>query len=98
MSVTIRDVAQASGVHVSTVSRTFSAPHLVNAETRTPVLAAADDPEALRQLGIEHCAELCQELLDAGAPGIHFITMNRSTATREVFGLLGAKAASTATL
>ncbi|GAA0954100.1 methylenetetrahydrofolate reductase [NAD(P)H] [Actinocorallia libanotica] len=58
--------------------------------------AVADDSEALRQLGIEHCAELCQELLDAGAPGIHFITMNRSTATREVFGLLGAKAASTA--
>ncbi|WP_436757776.1 LacI family DNA-binding transcriptional regulator [Streptosporangium sp. V21-05] len=42
MSVTIRDVAQASGVHVSTVSRTFSAPHLVNAETRTRVLAAAE--------------------------------------------------------
>ena len=60
--------------------------------------AVADDPEALRQLGIEHCAELCQELLDAGAPGIHFITMNRSTATREVFGLLGAKAAATAAL
>ncbi|WP_106398397.1 methylenetetrahydrofolate reductase [NAD(P)H] [Actinocorallia populi] len=58
--------------------------------------AVADDPEALRQLGIEHCAELCQELLDADAPGIHFITMNRSTATREVFGLLGAKAASAA--
>ncbi|MEV4063581.1 LacI family DNA-binding transcriptional regulator, partial [Nonomuraea dietziae] len=35
MAVTIRDVARASGVHVSTVSRTFSAPHLVNAETRT---------------------------------------------------------------
>jgi LacI family transcriptional regulator len=43
MSVTIRDVAQASGVHVSTVSRTFSAPHLVNAETRNRVLAVADE-------------------------------------------------------
>ncbi|MGJ6964851.1 LacI family DNA-binding transcriptional regulator [Streptosporangium sp. G11] len=43
MSVTIRDVAHASGVHVSTVSRTFSAPHLVNAETRTRVLAAAEE-------------------------------------------------------
>ncbi|MFF5205834.1 LacI family DNA-binding transcriptional regulator [Streptosporangium sp. NPDC000396] len=43
MAVTIRDVARASGVHVSTVSRTFSAPHLVNAETRIRVLAAADD-------------------------------------------------------
>lgn len=35
MAVTIRDVAQMAGVHVSTVSRTFSAPHLVNPETRT---------------------------------------------------------------
>ncbi|MFI6325887.1 LacI family DNA-binding transcriptional regulator [Nonomuraea sp. NPDC050556] len=42
MAVTIRDVARESGVHVSTVSRTFSAPHLVNAETRTRVLAVAE--------------------------------------------------------
>ena len=41
--VTIRDVAEASGVHVSTVSRAFSAPHLVNPETRTRVLAIAED-------------------------------------------------------
>jgi LacI family transcriptional regulator len=39
---TIRDVAHASGVHISTVSRTFSAPHLVNAETRSRVLATAE--------------------------------------------------------
>ena len=39
---TIRDVARASGVHVSTVSRTFSAPHLVNQDTRSRVLAAAE--------------------------------------------------------
>jgi LacI family transcriptional regulator len=38
---TIRDVASASGVHISTVSRAFSAPHLVNAETRSRVLATA---------------------------------------------------------
>ncbi|RKS07416.1 LacI family transcriptional regulator [Nocardiopsis sp. Huas11] len=43
MAVTIRDVARASGVHVSTVSRTFSAAHLVNARTRSRVLAAADE-------------------------------------------------------
>jgi LacI family transcriptional regulator, galactose operon repressor len=42
MPATIRDVALASGVHISTVSRTFSAPHLVNADTRTRVLACAE--------------------------------------------------------
>jgi LacI family transcriptional regulator len=40
---TIRDVARASGVHISTVSRTFSAPHLVNVDTRSRVLAAAEE-------------------------------------------------------
>ena len=43
MSVTIRDVARASGVHISTVSRTFSAPHLVNPNTRSRVLACAEE-------------------------------------------------------
>jgi len=42
MPTTIRDVARASGVHVSTVSRTFSAPHMVNPETRSRVLATAE--------------------------------------------------------
>lgn len=42
MPATIRDVANASGVHMSTVSRTFSAPHLVNPETRSRVLAIAE--------------------------------------------------------
>jgi LacI family transcriptional regulator len=42
VSVTIRDVARASGVHISTVSRTFSAPHMVNSDTRSRVLACAE--------------------------------------------------------
>jgi LacI family transcriptional regulator len=42
MPSTIRDVARACDVHVSTVSRTFSAPHLVNARTRARILEAAE--------------------------------------------------------
>lgn len=45
MPATIRDVARASGVHISTVSRSFSAPHLVNADTRSRVLAVAEKLE-----------------------------------------------------
>ena len=42
MSSTIRDVAAAAGVHISTVSRAFSAPHLVSRETRDRVLEVAE--------------------------------------------------------
>ncbi|MEU5881728.1 methylenetetrahydrofolate reductase [NAD(P)H] [Spirillospora sp. NPDC047279] len=62
------------------------------AEVRARFEAVADDPEAVRRLGIEHAAELCRELLEQDAPGIHFITFNKSTATREVYGLLDAAA------
>ncbi|GLW63064.1 methylenetetrahydrofolate reductase [Actinomadura rubrobrunea] len=57
-------------------------------EVRERFEAVAGDPEAVRRLGIEHAAELCGELLDQDAPGIHFITFNKSTATREVYALL----------
>jgi methylenetetrahydrofolate reductase (NADPH) len=48
----------------------------------------ADDPQALRAEGIAISIELCQRLLDGGAPGLHFYTLNRSKATREIFEAL----------
>ena len=53
----------------------------------------ADQPEAVRRIGVEHATRLCQELLRGGAPGLHFYTMNRAAATLEVCANFGWEAA-----
>jgi methylenetetrahydrofolate reductase (NADPH) len=57
-------------------------------QTLDRILPLEDDPDALRAEGIALATELCQDLLAAGAPGLHFYTLNRSKATREIFAAL----------
>jgi methylenetetrahydrofolate reductase (NADPH) len=50
--------------------------------------AGLTERDEIRANGIRLAAELCEELLDGGAPGLHFYTLNFSKATREIFQAL----------
>ncbi|TRZ86035.1 MAG: methylenetetrahydrofolate reductase [NAD(P)H] [Streptomycetaceae bacterium] len=60
-------------------------------DIRAKFLSIESDDAAVKALGIEIATKLCVELLDAGAPGLHFYTMNTSAATREIWENLGLK-------
>lgn len=51
-------------------------------------LEAAGDPALVQAVGVEHAYRQCRELVERGAPGIHFYTLNRSPATREILDRL----------
>lgn len=53
-----------------------------------------DDPESVKKVGISWAAQQCAELLDRGVRGIHFYTMNQSSATEEIYQSLGAPSGS----
>lgn len=48
------------------------------------LMAVADDPKAVRQVGVQIATELSLAVLEGGAPGLHFYTQNRSLATRAI--------------
>tara|TARA_R110002110_G_scaffold205066_7_gene416952 strand:+ start:79296 stop:80135 length:840 start_codon:yes stop_codon:yes gene_type:complete len=47
------------------------------------------DQDSIRQFGLDVVTQLCQTLMDSGAPGIHFYTMNQVEPTREICARLG---------
>ena len=51
--------------------------------------AFRDDADSIREFGADVVAELCRKLIDGGAPGIHFYTLNRSRATLAICTRLG---------
>ncbi len=55
--------------------------------------AYGDDAGSQQQLGIEFVSDLCQRLLDAGAPGLHFYALNRAEPTSTIWSNLGLPAA-----
>jgi methylenetetrahydrofolate reductase (NADPH) len=50
--------------------------------------ATNGDAEAVQRIGVEHATEQCRTLIEGGAPGIHFYTLNRSRATVEILDRL----------
>lgn len=57
----------------------------------------ADDPSWIMEYGVDFITEFCQRLLDGGAPGLHFYTLNKAEATKRIWQNLDLPAADGAT-
>ncbi|MGL4172875.1 MAG: methylenetetrahydrofolate reductase [NAD(P)H] [Actinomycetota bacterium] len=74
---------------ITGISQIFRVAQLVGAHVPTWIThrleQAGPDPDRVRDAGITIATELARDVLDAGAPGIHFYTLNRSTASLEIY-------------
>ena len=64
------------------LNRQFDAEVLTEYPARLESLK--DDEAGLKSFAIDFLSRMCEELLAQGAPGLHFYTLNRSPATREI--------------
>jgi len=77
---------------ITSLSQVSKMAEMSGAEIPTAVLARLENCGSVAEserIGIDIATELCRELLDAGAPGLHFYTLNKSMATREIYANLG---------
>lgn len=92
-----RDRAVAAGIRVPIVAGIMPIRNVKGIKRFTQMCGAAipaglllkieaveDDDEAVAQIGMHHATRQCEDLLDQGVAGLHFYTLNRSTATRAI--------------
>lgn len=95
------DNARAAGIHVPIIPGIMPITNATQVERFTMMCGASlpfrlaaemdkrrEDHHAVMQLGVAHATAQCIELLQCSAPGIHFYTLNRSTATMQVLTAL----------
>jgi methylenetetrahydrofolate reductase (NADPH) len=98
----LRDRVSAHGVDIPIIPGIMPIPSLPQVTRMAELSGAAlpeevvarvarfeGDPAAVRAEGITVATEMCDRLLAGGAPGLHFYTLNKSTATREIYTALG---------
>ncbi|MFA5160181.1 MAG: methylenetetrahydrofolate reductase, partial [Candidatus Omnitrophota bacterium] len=57
-------------------------------KVREAIVRFGEDQASIMKFGIEYATRQCEELLQGGAPGLHFYTLNQSLATRQIFANL----------
>jgi len=98
----LRDLAAAAGCTMPVVPGIMPVTNVAQIERFATMSGAAfpdelaqrfravdGDIDAVAELGVEVATQMCEALLDAGAPGLHFYTLNRSRSTMAVYAALG---------
>ena len=97
-----RDRCQAAGLQVPLVPGIMPITEFARMQRITSMCGAAfppqlaarleavqDDKAAQTEIGVEHAVEQCRELIDQGAPGLHFYVLNRWKPCQRVLEALG---------